>query len=832
MEAVVHRGVASLGLPPSFDPIRGADMDDDAGVSLDNFAAPASSHEDDDMKESDRWRLHSDTSTISSRVTTPDPISPSPHLPPFASISSRMPPTSRRSTFPRLPPPPPPPPGPFDSAIPRTGWMERGRGRPYLWGRGRGRSFPKSPNGAARQRLSPVDFSQQYDPPRPPLPKVDLSRIPPPPTPALDDSPELLDDFDLDSGSRTTDYSEQSQVVGDHVRFSQPSQRFLDTEQPSQLATPKPQNDALLSHKSRTRKSSPQSSPRRRRSNGSEDELSSFFLTRPNDEAELSSSSSSSDDPFVYRNQKQFPPQLPAGPVLGSSVSRSRSSATNHIAAWVSRHENSQSPARSRLGGIPIGIRPADTESRQDGSQDSGDSSHGEIELLWQQLKEKRVKVKKIKVRMRIRRKELRDMRREKDAADNAFMSVVRPMLVHQGNSRHSSTDLLDSRLERMQRLRDDYQVLESRYENLEATLDEEEGELSILETRFFSLLAAGQTKAEPRPDMLHGSEEANVNEEEEIPYELRGISRDGPTEEPHPLYIELASAIGDLENAKEEFEDLHCAKEQFEYDRNLKKTTGLKDLDEIKEFFDEFPSEELRMKGAVDNLEEEVQRLKTLCEERNVMKKHMSVRMEYALGPRIKYEDIDLDDKDTILFNRKTLAHPEFNELLSQPDHLLANPEPLTPLGALKVATMLSNDNPAKGLKKRLAVKEFAIDSLMRDCNGGMKADYVNRWLLHQLRLSPLNAVLLRSTFLASRSLKIRDSWRWQCDVMHYWWRDKTMSMTEGFFNNHVTTNDSEYSSRLGTPQLSRAASDGGLRPNLHNQHHVDNSDAMTVHG
>ncbi|UKZ58031.1 hypothetical protein TrVGV298_011892 [Trichoderma virens] len=108
MDAAVQ-GPASPGIPSLGDPISTGSMDGSADVSLVTFAAAASSHEDEDFKESDRWRLHSDTSTISSRVTTPDPVVSSPPLTPFASVGSRTPLPGRISNafspLPLLPPP-------------------------------------------------------------------------------------------------------------------------------------------------------------------------------------------------------------------------------------------------------------------------------------------------------------------------------------------------------------------------------------------------------------------------------------------------------------------------------------------------------------------------------------------------------------------------------------------------------------------------------------------------------------------------------------------------------------------------------------------------------
>ncbi|PTB36003.1 hypothetical protein M441DRAFT_31523 [Trichoderma asperellum CBS 433.97] len=853
MESAVRQEPASPGLAPLGDSLRTGNMDDPADSSSVTFAAAASSHEDEDLKESDGWKLHSDTSTISSRVTTPDPVVSSPPLTPFASAGSRTPLPGRVSNaFSSIFPLPP--------ALPHSlqRGPERGRGRGRGAGRGTGRFVPRSPNEAARPYPpGPADQSR-YGPFRPPLFCTGSAQASPPSS-----SPVRLNRADDSHGARhyyvpphpppppppplnslPPSYGPRLPTInggGLSLAGERPEPPSSLTSQTSagmqQLAQPAPgflENSHVRPRPSRGKRNSRRSL--RRRSDGLEDETLTFSSTRSGyDETSSSSSSSSNEDPFAYRNARQFPPQLPAGPAHGPSAPRSRSSAANQITAWVSQYEKSRSPtrSRSRLGDISAVLDPTDTESRLDGSVHSDDSSHGEIEMLWQQLKEKRAKLSGTRAKMRSRRKELREKRREKDAADNAFMGVVRPVLVSQGELIDYPASLFESRLEKMQQLRDDYQVLESSYEALEAMLDEEERDLSILETRFFSILAAGQTKEERQLDISSDSGAANFSiDQTEIPYELRGISPYGPVEEPHPLYVELTSTVGYLGNARDEYADLLSTKQQYEEEQQLKKTTKQKvsDEQEMKEFFDEFPYEEQRMNDIMTSLESKVNGLKKLCEDRGVMKKHMSIKMEYALDPQIRYEDLDLDDEHTIMSRRKTLAHTEFNELLSQPDHVLAE-EPLTTLGALKAAIRLPNHHPEKGVKKRLASKEYAIDNLMRECDGGKKADYVNRWLLHQLRLSPLNAVLLRSTFQASRSLKIRDMWRWQCDVMHYWWRDSTMSLVDGFFK-PITSDNSEYSSRVGTTQLSRAASDGVPRHIYQRHPSVDNSDAMTEHG
>ncbi|XP_044716350.1 uncharacterized protein HRG_09882 [Hirsutella rhossiliensis] len=529
-----------------------------------------------------------------------------------------------------------------------------------------------------------------------------------------------------------------------------------------------------------------------------------------------SSASSSEEDPIAYRNTRIFPPQFPAPPTCRSSAPRSRSLATNRITTWVSQYEKARSPRSS-----------ADDEA----SVVSDVSSYAEVQLLWQQLKEKRAKVGDIKQQMAKMRQELRILRRRQDEADNAFMSVIRPVLVNPWGLPPTSAQVLDSRMAAMQDLRDQHHFRETDYEALELMVDDEETKLNGLETRFFSLLAAGQSRVEHAASYRATPSEAESGPPSDVPYELRGISADKPSEDLHPLYVELTSAVGDLENAKEEYQDLLYVKEQYEFESKLKWSTGKKTTAEADDFFAEFPAEEARMKDEVSRLENQVESLKQLCEAKKVMRKHMSLRMAYALDPHTRFEELELEDKASILARKKSLAHAVFSEILSQPDHVLAEPEPLTSLQALRAAARLPQDNAENKERQRLAAKEYSIDNLTPGGEAGGRGDLVNRWLLQQLRQSPLNVQLLHSTFVASRSLRIRDLWRWQRDAMYYWWRDSTMGPAEDT-PKCITSVDSNDASCPGTPQMSRAVSEGQLGCYDHHPARRESDSAVTATG
>jgi len=410
-------------------------------------------------------------------------------------------------------------------------------------------------------------------------------------------------------------------------------------------------------------------------------------------------------------------------------------------------------------------------ESGESDDSDGSDNTEDGLQALWFQLKDRRQRLNEMRQRMAIKRRELREHRRTKDEADNAFMSLVRPILIKNRRSVMStSEDQLEKRLQEMQKARTEYGWLESEYEGLEGTMDEEEIELDKLETRFFSLLAVGRAQS---ARVMPKEEVAETEQQEEavdVPIMLRGISRDGPTDDDHPLWLALMSALGDLQLAREEHDDLLLQREQILHDVDMKKKAGLVPNDTEWEFLNDFPNEEREKVARLKRLTDEVEQLKKVCAEKGAMKKNPNLRLAYLLNPAIDTEDMPLD-----LAPASSLANPRFPVILSQPEHILAADGPFTEDEALRRAIRLPDDDPAKSLRLQLAMKEFHIHGLVRETEENNKADFMNRWLLQQLRTSPMAAELLYTTF--TRRLKIMDPYRWQEDVLVHWWRDGTVN-------------------------------------------------------
>ena len=91
-------------------------------------------------------------------------------------------------------------------------------------------------------------------------------------------------------------------------------------------------------------------------------------------------------------------------------------------------------------------------------------------------------------------------------------------------------------------------------------------------------------------------------------------------------------------------------------------------------------------------------------------------------------------------------------------------------------MATSLPPSFPARQKFIDDAARETTIHSLIQDADPQNKSDYINRWLLHKLRLSALEAIILYSTF--RMRLKIRDLDRWQQDVLEVWTLDQAANL------------------------------------------------------
>ncbi|KAK8856440.1 hypothetical protein PGQ11_012352 [Apiospora arundinis] len=153
------------------------------------------------------------------------------------------------------------------------------------------------------------------------------------------------------------------------------------------------------------------------------------------------------------------------------------------------------------------------------------------------------------------------------------------------------------------------------------------------------------------------------------------------------------------------------------------------------------------------------------------------------------------------------TLAHPIFPVLLSNPTHLIEEALPKTVVASFRAATSLPPKMPGRKQRVEAASKEFGIETLfIPDQNEG-RQQYVNRWLLHKLRISAMEAELLSSTF--QTTLKILDWGQWQRDVLFHWTRDEAatrpMPWSEAFSDDYGLITGIQDLLRTSTHSLSK---------------------------
>ena len=240
------------------------------------------------------------------------------------------------------------------------------------------------------------------------------------------------------------------------------------------------------------------------------------------------------------------------------------------------------------------------------------------------------------------------------------------------------------------------------------------------------------------------------------------------------------------MSNAFEDIQEFLTFKDQVSESIELKCRVGVPLDDVERDFLEEGSHEEHENRRAYDQYKQEVERLKEICIRKRYAKKHPPFTVAHILDPSIGDEDLFLDDEELILERKQNLAHWQYPELLSQPDHVLLDP-PRTPYAALLEAIKLPSQTPADRDRLSVAKKEYGIELILGDYDGSSKWDFVTRWLLHQLRSSPLEALLLRNisdVALEAQGLRVMNRHQWQTDVLFFWWRDgavKPDDMTAG---------------------------------------------------
>ncbi|KAI0491227.1 hypothetical protein F4859DRAFT_460778 [Xylaria cf. heliscus] len=374
-------------------------------------------------------------------------------------------------------------------------------------------------------------------------------------------------------------------------------------------------------------------------------------------------------------------------------------------------------------------------------------------------------------------------LRQSRDGVDRKFMAAAQALLPD-GTRLHQLHQLFNT----MQDTHRGYQEAEQRLEEVLDELQHGHEDLESQETAFYKTAMGALGTALLNVDKDQDS--SSVKSEDVY---LRGISGDRP-EIIHPSYEKLRAAFAELQLAKELLANtqmkraaLHARKTQPLTEDSLdlletygdagkKKALELRAMslmtEEDIEQLGEYDVLEQDAKQGIEIYAERVRILQQECRDNGVLPSSSYFQQEgfgldsfYRDEIRLPPNPLESNDESA------TLAHPVFPLLLSNPTHLLHG-FPQTSLQSLRRALQLPLDTPIRAKRVKEAAREANMHSLLSTAESEDKSEYINRWLLHKLHHSAMEAELLWTTFRSK--LKILDIDRWQRDVLNFWWRDE----------------------------------------------------------
>jgi len=540
---------------------------------------------------------------------------------------------------------------------------------------------------------------------------------------------------------------------------------------------------------------------------------------------------SSGDDNEILRSSRPFPVPGRGSATLRAQVGPpTRGRPTQPVGSY---HLQRQDPRRQSVHSFSS---ESGSNSYSEGS--TNQSNGAERRRLWAAMSAQRLKIRQIREYLSGKRRDGRALRNEKDRADNALMQIFRPQLTSSRPMAVVAVDVIKKKFEDMQQVRDDYYAVESEYERIEVELTYEEFKLQELEDELYRFLedvahANLETDAATESGESEGSSgsenysndasDDDSGDDLASRYSLLGISAD-LQQDIHPLYYELLDAAGDRGLAKEHHDELLVQRDRILYDIKMKlhrervrtdpgNLISEEELESLKSSLSHIPTDpmEFKAKFGVEiekddldflrdykrdeesvrrNLEatsRKVEHLAALCREKGVMRKNAPYNEEYAI-----YADSDwasFSPEGNVAIEPPEgipadLSHPVYPTLLSNPSHVL---DLLTPQAALARAMKGPKDDPAVAQRRADCMKEYGIENLMK--NADSKPDYINQWLIHRLRTTPMEVELMFSIF--ESSFKIRNLRRWQEDVLYYWRQDAAASLLPQDFSGPMTAQD-----------------------------------------
>ena len=423
-------------------------------------------------------------------------------------------------------------------------------------------------------------------------------------------------------------------------------------------------------------------------------------------------------------------------------------------------HTRSPSSPRARLYALrtrprsSLTLEPPVTDSvelllEQDDLSDlEDDPERAEIER--KKLRKLRIRVLRKRADLRVKRVQLRRKEAIKVSADSEFMSFVQEkiakhLLLAQDPVQRTDDSIsrdLEQYFAAMQVARNEYGPLEDDYNQLADALDDLEFDLARAEGRVYKPISPDSRKS------LSSVTASSLSTQEGYP----------------PLLVSYFTRVGDLENAKEKYEEMMQEQETLQHTRKTKEMWGREFDPELILFLKQLPEKLTVMEAQIKVIETDIEQLRTQCEEQGI--------------------DVDItldDDAESIRTTSNDIAEDTFL------DDLQGTKKPQS--GPIHSMFPLLFPKSRADLEKSYEDQK-SLQVLITEFDENDKNDRINRWLLHGLRSSPLGVDLLRHVFLKYINDKFgqTDVVDWQRKVLDFWGVDGANEPADVFEPHHAS--------------------------------------------
>lgn len=335
----------------------------------------------------------------------------------------------------------------------------------------------------------------------------------------------------------------------------------------------------------------------------------------------------------------------------------------------------------------------------------------------------------------------LRDKQDRKATADDNYIQYVRLRGHGVRFGSHTSSDEqteIDVLFNACVTAREEYGPFEDALNALETSLSVNEFELDRLERKFYDQPFKPQAPPMINPrnkDISFSPSVASTDSESESGQQF------------HPLVTQYLSKLGDVDLLRERLDELLEERYILEEEREKRARVKMKLSDENEEWLANYSDVESGLIEEYENATREMDKLKKECIDKGWVDRTGEPLSLEHLERQTFADDLDGDG------GREPSEYVKFPKLIPQPGNKVTNTLP----------------------ESLLDVNEPAFISSVR----------VNRWILDQLRTSPMEVGLLARTF-ESRYGPINESEKWQSDVLQLWYRDGAQ---DGWLAGHASS-------------------------------------------